>query len=209
MAKKSKKEKKEDQKIEEEILDSITFQASGPKDEGPYLLSLYGRVEEEDCAEVIHTLYAQKLACEKKLRKPKPVKLLISTHGGDAVEMFSLYDIIKHVQKIYPVHTIGTGKIMSAGTLLLAAGTKGKRKIGANCRVMLHNVKGGPPLPECFDILSHEIKEIEWFQERYIKCLAKETHLSEDDLREVLESRKNVYVDAKEALKIGLADKII
>ena len=78
------------QKTEEEILDIITSQISDPKDEGPYLLSLYGRVEEEDCAEVIHALYAQRLACEKKLRKPRPVKLIISTHGGDAVEMFSL-----------------------------------------------------------------------------------------------------------------------
>lgn len=208
MAKK-KREKKEEQKIEEEILDIITSQISDPKDEGPYLLSLYGRVEEEDCAEVVHALYAQRLACEKKLREPKPVKLLISTHGGDAVEMFSLYDMIKHVQKVYPVHTIGIGKIMSAGTLLLAAGTKGKRKIGANCRVMIHNVKGGPPYSECYEILSHEIKEIEWFQERFIKGLAKETNLSEDDLREVMDSRKNIYLDAEEAVKAGLADKII
>ena len=209
MAKKKKKEKQKEQKTEEDLLDDVISKACEPKDEGPYLLSLYGRVEEEDCAEVIHALYAQRLACEKKLRKPKPVKLIISTHGGDAVEMFSLYDIIKHVQKVYPVHTIGTGKIMSAGTLLLAAGTKGKRKIGANCRIMIHNVKGGAPHPECYDILSHEIKEVEWFQERYIRGLVKETNLSEDDLREVMESRKNIYLDAKEAVKVGLADKII
>ena len=172
------------------------------KRKDPYLLSLYGKVEEEDCADVIHALYAQKLACDKGLRKPKPVKLVVSTHGGDAVEMFSLYDMIKHVQKTYPVHTIGMGKIMSAGTLLLACGTKGKRKIGANCRVMIHN-------SECYSVLKHEIKEIEWFQERYIECLTKETFLSESELREIMDSRKNIYLNAEETIKCGLADKII
>ena len=38
---------------------------------------------------------------------------------------------------------IGMGKIMSAGTLLLAAGTRGKRKIMKNCRVMIHAVSAG------------------------------------------------------------------
>jgi|TARA_R110000824_G_scaffold7271_4_gene32851 ATP-dependent Clp endopeptidase proteolytic subunit ClpP len=202
MGKKKKKEKGEEQI--KQILEE-----EEPKENIPYLLSLYGKVEEEECSEIVHTLYGQKLACEAGLRDPKPIKFLISTHGGDAVEMFSVYDTMKHVQKTYPIHTIGVGKIMSAGTLLLAAGKKGKRRIGANCRLMIHNVKGMPPYPECFEILKMEIKEIEWFQERYIACLVKETHLCEEDIREVLESNQNVYLDAKEAVKCGFADKII
>jgi len=202
MGKKKKKEKGEEQ------IKQILEEAE-PKEDIPYLLSLYGKVEEEECSEIVHTLYGQKLACESGLREPKPIKFLISTHGGDAVEMFSVYDTMKHVQKTYPIHTIGVGKIMSAGTLLLAAGKKGKRKIGANCRLMIHNVKGMPPYPECFEILKMEIKEIEWFQERYIACLVKETHMCKEDVREVLESNRNVYLDAKEAVKCGFADKII
>tara|TARA_Y100000310_G_scaffold329326_1_gene398949 strand:+ start:73 stop:672 length:600 start_codon:yes stop_codon:yes gene_type:complete len=197
--------KNKNQAKKEEPADEIEKAESS----GPYLLSLYGKIEEEDCAEIVRTLYAQKLVYDNDIKKSEAVKLIISTHGGDAVEMFSVYDMIKHVQKTYPVHTVGVGKVMSAGTLLLAAGTKGKRKIGANCRLMVHNVKGGAPIPECFSILKGEIKEIEWFQERYISCLVKETNLSKEDLREVLDSRQNVYLDAKEAIECGFADKII
>ena len=207
MAKKKKNKKPGSIEDHDDIVECTV--AAEPVDDGPYLISLYGRVEEEEIGEVVQALYAQKLACDKKLRIPKAVKLVVSTHGGDAMEMFSLYDMIKYVQKTYPVHTVGMGKIMSAGTLLLASGTKGKRKIGANCRVMLHNVKGGAPHAACYDVLKHEIKEIEWFQERYISCLAKETFLSEADLEDIMNSRKNIYIDAEEAVKVGLADKII
>tara|TARA_R110000824_G_scaffold67881_2_gene175807 strand:+ start:4618 stop:5226 length:609 start_codon:yes stop_codon:yes gene_type:complete len=200
---KKKKSKKQEQVVEE-VLEEVNQEA-----DIPYLLSLYGKVDEDECSEIVHTLYGQKLACEAGIREPKPIKLLVSTHGGDAVEMFSVYDTMKHVQKTYPIHTIGMGKIMSAGTLILAAGKKGKRKIGSNCRLMIHNVKGMPPYPDCFDVLRIEIKEIEWFQERYINCLARETHLSEDEIREVLKSNQNVYLDADEAVKCGFADKII
>jgi ATP-dependent Clp protease protease subunit len=202
--KKNKKQKKTKKK-EQEIVVDMSAEAKG---KGPYLLTLYGKIEQDECAEAVHSLYAQKLAVEAGLRSVEPLKFLISTFGGDAVEMFSVYDMIRHVKKVYPVHTVGTGKIMSAGTLILAAGTKGKRKIGANCRVMIHNVKGGPG-PECYDVLVHEIKEIEWFQEQYIKCLAKETHMTEDEIREIMDSRHNIYLDAKQAVEVGLADKII
>jgi|ETNvirenome_6_85_1030632.scaffolds.fasta_scaffold37239_1 ATP-dependent Clp protease protease subunit len=206
MGKKGKKKTKEEIPEEEGVV--FTPEDEEPKQKGPYLLTLYGKIEEEQCAEAVHSLYAQKLAVEKGLRSKEPLKFLVSTFGGDAVEMFSVYDMIRHVKKTYPVHTVGVGKIMSAGTLILAAGTKGKRKIGSNCRVMIHNVKGGPG-PECYEVLSHEIKEIEWFQEQYVQCLAKETHLTEDEVREIIDSRHNIYLDAKQAIDVGLADKII
>ena len=197
------KKKKKDNKTEQVI------EIVPEKKESPYLISLHGKVDEEECAELVHALYAQKLMCDKGIRRPKPVKFIVSTHGGDAVEMFALYDIIKNVQKTFPIHTIGMGKVMSAGTLLLAAGTKGKRKIGANCRVMIHNVKGMPPYPDCHEVLENEIREIQWFQERYIEAMVKETRLTEDELRDIIHSRQNIYLSAEEAIKCGLADKIV
>jgi len=200
-----KKQKKQNEADKTEEVVEFTPQ----REESPYLISLYGKVDEEECSELIHALYAQKLICDKGIRKPKPVKLIVSTHGGDAVEMFALYDMLKNVQKTFPVHTIGLGKVMSAGTLLLASGTKGKRRIGANCRVMLHNVKGMPPQPDCYEVLENEIREIEWFQDKYISAMVKETRLTEEELRDIIHSRQNIYLSAKEAIKCGLADKIV
>ena len=57
--------------------------------------------------------------------------------------MFSLYDVMRQIRQTMPIHTIGLGKVMSAGTLLLASGTKGERRIGRFCRVMIHGVISG------------------------------------------------------------------
>ena len=54
---------------------------------------------------------------------------------------------------------------MSAGTLLLAAGTKGKRKIGKHCRVMIHSVIGGSVGP--MHQLDNEMKEVKQFKILY------------------------------------------
>ena len=58
-------------------------------------------------------------------------------------EMFALYDLMRMVREDCGIHTFGIGKVMSAGVLLLAAGTKGERRIGKNCRIMLHRVLTG------------------------------------------------------------------
>ena len=111
----------------------------------------------------------------------KPIKLLISTQGGSAHEMFSIYDTMTLVRKDCDIETIGMGKVMSAGVMLLAAGTKGKRKIGANCRVMIHPVAGGA-MGDLQDI-ENDIQEIKWLQKQYIRCLSNETNLTEKKIR--------------------------
>ena len=58
----------------------------------------------------------------------KPIHFMLNTYGGSLDDMFALYDTIKFIQ--CPIHTIGLGKIMSAGVLLLAAGNKGNRLLG-------------------------------------------------------------------------------
>ena len=60
-----------------------------------------------------------------------------------ADEMFAIFDIMNHCTKKCHIETIGIGKVMSAGTLNVAGGTKGNRKISKNCRVMLHQVSAG------------------------------------------------------------------
>ena len=57
--------------------------------------------------------------------------------------MFSVYDMMRMIRDEIPICTFGRGKVMSAGVLLLAAGSKGERRIGKNCRVMIHGVISG------------------------------------------------------------------
>ena len=95
------------------------------------VVGLYTDITEEKVAEITQALLylneANRLKEDEK--EKKPIDFYISTYGGNADDMFALYDIMKQVEKETEIHTIGMGKVMSAGVLLLAGGTSGHRKI--------------------------------------------------------------------------------
>jgi len=121
--------------------------------------------------------------------------------------MFALYDMMKHIQKSTDISVIGMGKVMSAGVLILAGGTKGKRKIGRNCRVMLHSVIAGNQGP--LHNLINEMEAIQDLQEMYIERLVEETKMTESQLKKMLKRKVNVYLSAEQAIKLGIADEIL
>jgi len=96
---------------------------------------------------------------------------------------------------------------MSAGVPILAAGTKGRRKVGKNCRIMLHNVMAGTG--GTIFSMENELDEIRWVQERYIETLASYTKLTPSKIKKLLKAQRDVYISAEEAIKMGIADEII
>ena len=115
--------------------------------------------------------------------------------------------MMRYIRETVDIETFGLGKVMSAGTLLLAAGTKGKRKIGKHCRVMIHSVIGGHIGP--MHQLDNEMREVRSIQESYIKAICDETNLTEKKLRSILKRKVNVYLTAEEAVEHGFADIIV
>jgi ATP-dependent Clp protease protease subunit len=96
---------------------------------------------------------------------------------------------------------------MSAGVLLLAAGTKGKRRIGQNCRVMIHSVIAGSH--GSLHNLLNEMEAVEQLQQMYIDSLVAETKMTKKQLKKMLERKVNVYLSAEEAVELGIADIIV
>ena len=96
---------------------------------------------------------------------------------------------------------------MSAGVLILAAGTKGKRKVGKHCRIMLHQCSAGNI--GTVSSLKNEMKEITALQSQYLKALSEETNLSLNQLKRMIAKNQNVYFSAEEALKYGIVDIIV
>ena len=137
----------------------------------------------------------------------KPMKLYLSTYGGAADDMFSFYDILNQAKESCELHTIGLGKVMSAGVLLLAAGTKGHRYIGKNCRVMIHAVSAGN-IGELHN-LQNEMEAIQQLQDSYTNALVQETSMTKRQLNKLLDRKVNVYLTAQEAIEYGIADKIL
>ena len=181
-------------------------EASFPKEPELRIIGLFTEVIDEKIAEIAHAmLYLDELNRIKK--ESRPIEFYISTYGGSADDMFALYDIMRQIKKTTEIHTIGMGKVMSAGVLLLAAGTKGERKIGKYCRVMIHSVIGGShgSLPN----LANEMEAMQQIQKDFCEALVAETSMTEKQLKDLLERKVNVYLSAQEAVELGIADTII
>ena len=150
------------------IIDPSDLQ--GPPEPDMRIVGLFSDVHEEKVAEVIHAmLYLDETNKLSKPEKQMPIKFYVSTYGGSADDMFALYDIMRQIKQSTEIHTIGLGKVMSAGVLLLASGTKGKRQIGKNCRVMIHSVMGGNH--GSLHNMMNELEAIEQLQDMYCDAL--------------------------------------
>ena len=211
-------EETEEEKKESEPTKAMISLALPEEDPEIRTIGLYGEVEEKKVSEIIGALIA--LAATAEVEEPvnpdkpeegtktviDPIEFLISTPGGSADDMLSLYDMMRVIREKCPIHTFGIGKVMSAGVLILAAGTKGKRRIGKNCRVMIHSVAGGNV--GSFHNLENEMEEIRHIQRTYIKLLAAETNMSEAQLKKMINKKINVYLSAEEAVELGIADEV-
>lgn len=177
-------------------------------------MGLFGDVSEETAGDIIRTLLTlndngqfEETKKGKTVAKNDPISFYICTNGGSANDMFAVYDTMRLVKEVSEIHTIGIGKVMSAGVLLLAAGTKGKRKIGKHCRVMIHAVAAGSEGP--IHSLENEMSEVKFTQQAYISALKAETKMSEQTIKKMLEKHVNIYLSAEEAVKYGIADEVI
>jgi ATP-dependent Clp endopeptidase proteolytic subunit ClpP len=220
--KKDKKKKEKEDKEQEnqdaamlEMLEQLAAEESKTN-----IIALYGDVTEEKCSELLYGMLVLRETSKKE--KPadpdnpeseivttyEPFTFYISTFGGSAADMFSIYDMMRIIQEDgLEVETFGLGKVMSAGVLMLAAGTKGKRKIGKFCRVMIHSVSSGNA--GSLHELENEVEEIKFTQRQYIKALSSETNMSEKYLRKLIDRKTNVYLTAEEAVELGIADEVV
>ena len=176
-------------------------------------VSLFGNLDDEQVQEVCTGLLYLRHTCHEIISPDSeevivhPVEFYISTWGGDALGMFAIYDLMRLMRDGCPIFTYGIGKVMSAGVLLLAAGTKGERRIGKHTRIMMHAVRGGHY--GAIHSLENEMKETRYLQNQHINALVEETNLTKRKLNNMLNKKVDVYLSAKEAVELGIADIIV
>ena len=189
------------------------------QDKKPRIIPLIGDVSERMALEVISGLVTLRETGIKKVlsdptdinseivEKQLPIEMIVSTFGGSALDMFGICDMMKVVEQDCPIITTGIGKVMSAGVLILASGTKGARQIGRNTRVMIHSIVGGTHGD--MHSIENEVEEMKWIQERYIDVLASETDMTKRMIKKLLSKKVNIYLDAQQAVDYGIADVIV
>ena len=206
------------EKAEQNAAIEMLMEASAKEAPDNRMIALFGEIDEAKAAQLCYNLFL--LAADKRfsavnpddlteglVETVDPIELMICSPGGQAAEMFAIYDTMRLIRESCDIETFGVGKVMSAGILILAAGTKGRRKIGKNCRVMIHSVVGG--VHGGIHNVENEIDEIRWTQDQYIKMLAEETDMTRSQLKKMLQRKMNIYFSAEEAVEKGIADIII
>lgn len=189
-----------DKKMDEDIYSSNEVQVFSDE----RIIFLACGIDEQSANTAISSIFHM---LKKDCRRP--INLVINTFGGSILDMFALYDTMIYAQEIgCPIHTIGLGKIMSAGVLLLAAGSKGNRKIGKRSSVMIHyayeeNVGG-----DVF-ALKNNLDELERCQKLIDEMLIKHTKLKQTDINEMLKDRKDFYLSAEKAIELGIVDSFL
>ena len=168
---------------------------------------IFGNISEKMSFEVVADLVELSANIVNNGMINPEITIFLNTEGGDLTEMYAIYDMIKFVQnKGIDVSIIGLGKVMSAGLTLLGAGTKGKRKVSKNTRLMFHEIR--TEYSGDISELRAEIKESDFVQDQYLTCLVNDTSKNRAHYEQILKERVNHYFSPETAIEWGLADEV-
>ncbi len=149
-----------------------------------------------------NTVIAQLLFLESQDPK-KDISLYINSPGGAVSATFAIYDTMKHVKPA--ISTICVGLAASGAAVLLASGERGKRFTLPNSEIMIHQVLGAAEGQATeIEISARHILRI---KEKLNRLLAGETGQTVDKIAR--DTDRDFYMDAEEAKKYGIVDKII
>ena len=152
--------------------------------------------------EVANAVIAQLLFLQMEDPK-KDISIYINSPGGSITAGMAIYDTMNFLT--CEINTYCIGQASSMATVLLAAGTKGKRHALPNCRVMIHQPSGGAT-GQTSDI-SIAAKEILRWRDTLNHVLARHTSKTPEEL--MRDSDRDFYMTAEQAKAYGLVDHVV
>jgi ATP-dependent Clp protease, protease subunit len=153
--------------------------------------------------EVTANLIVAQLLFLESENPDKDIFFYINSPGGSVSAGMAIYDTMQFVKP--DVSTLCVGQAASMGSLLLAAGAKGKRFCLPNSRVMIHQPMGGFQ-GQASDIEIHA-KEILYLRGRLNEIMAKHTGQSVDRISR--DTDRDNFLSADESVKYGLVDRVL
>ena len=152
--------------------------------------------------QVANLVVAQLLHLESE-DPDKDISIYINSPGGSIYSGLAIYDTMQFIKP--DIATMCVGVAMSMGSLLLAAGAKGKRASLPNSRILIHQPSAGFE-GQSTDIEIHA-REILNVRARIDQIYAEHTGLSEEQVRADME--RDRFFTAEQALEYGLVDKVL
>lgn len=149
-----------------------------------------------------NTVVAQLLFLESE-NPNADISLYLNTPGGEVNAGWAIMDTMQYIKP--NVSTIGMGLVASMGSVLLAAGAKGKRFVLPNTEIMIHQPLAGTQ-GQVTDMEIH-VANFKRTKERLIKQMSEFTGRKEKELFDAME--RDNYMDAETAKKFGLIDGIL
>ena len=133
----------------------------------------------------------------------KEIQLYINSPGGEIYPGLAIYDTMQMLRA--PVSTIAVGWTASLGTVLLAAGQKGRRYALPHATIHMHPAGGGARgyAPD----VEIQYKELKRMQDLLHKILAKHTGQTTEKIADDFD--RDYFMDAHKAVEYGLIDEVL
>ncbi len=139
-----------------------------------------------------------------KMEDPKKdIHLYLNSPGGYLTAGLAIYDTMQYLG--CNVNTYCIGQVASMGAVLFSAGTKGRRFVLPNSRVMMHQPSGG--MGGTAADMALQAKEILFQKKRLAEILSKNTGQPFDKIKE--DSERDYFLSAEEAVAYGIADEVL
>lgn len=134
----------------------------------------------------------------------KAIKVHVMSPGGSVYHGLAIYDTIRGIKS--PVETIGLGLQMSMGSILIASGDPGTRRMTENSTNMVHEVSSGArgKLNE----MEIDVAESKRLNERLKGIYVTHTGLNHD-FWDIAMKYNDMFLSAEQSVQLGLVDRII
>jgi ATP-dependent Clp protease protease subunit len=131
------------------------------------------------------------------------ITMHIDSPGGSVKSGLSMVDVMQYIKS--DIITVNTGMAASMGSVLLGAGTKGKRSSLRFSRTMLHQSSGGA----VGNIQDAEITMIEWKKLNDILFNLLGEFCDKDPEQVKLDASRDLWLSAEDSLEYGIIDEIV
>lgn len=136
-----------------------------------------------------------------------PINIYLNTYGGCIHDMLAIYDEIRALTKIYEVNIICTGKIMSAGTIIMLAVPLEHRFSYSNTTFMYHSLSAFAwgKIKE----MEENVEESKRLHKIMWNIYKENTSIPKEKLDEIYKSKIDWFISAEQAKKYKIISKIL